>query len=557
MKSGCVSLRNSALRHPSRARPSGVAADLKETISITLIVRPRRDDKAGVIQSMLSQPLRERHYLSVGEFERTHGSAPEDLEMVARFALQNGLSVTERSSARCCVVVSGTLADVRKVFGIKFTRYAVGARTYRSYEGEINIPRELEGIVQAVLGLDDRALTVHHSFAPRLHFGKHTEVRSVARQYKFPKVTVGNGQSIAIIADGGGFYRRDIHAYWRQKKCPAPQVRVVNIGQASNDPAGVADIRKYWVELQKRLAPGGSLQTSITGDPQLDAHIVATIETTLDIELAGAFAPLHRIVVYFNDGSEQGLYQAFHSAITDKKNRPSVISYSWGQSEDQPTQPFVDAMEQVHQSAAIRGVTLCCSSGDTGDGTSACGGQPCVNYPASSPYVLGCGGTHLVISRNQEKVWNEPLNDISLASSGGVSALFTATPAWQQGAGVEKKTGQPGRGVPDVASKADLIFGYSMFVGNLDIGMGGTSAAAPLWASLIALINRKLGVPVGYLTPLLYSGLPLVTRQITRGNNGKYHASRGWNPCTGWGSPNGKALLAALARMAARVKTLP
>ena len=553
MKSGCVSLKNSALRHPRSAKPSAVAGDLQETIQVTLVVRPRRDDKAAVIQSMLSQPLRERRHLGIDEFERTYGSAPEDLERVAAFARRNGLSVTGQSSARCCVVLSGTLAEIGKAFGVEFTRHAVGAKAYRSYKGKINIPKELEGIVQAVLGLDDRRLTVHHTFAPRLR-ARHTQVRSVARQYKFPQVTGGHGQTIAIIADGGGFHPHDVHAYWKAKKCPAPQVRVVNIGSASNAPAAVADIQKYWAELQKRLATGASLKTPITGDPDLDAQIIATIETTLDVELAGAFAPLHRIVVYVNDGSEQGIYQAFHSAITDKINRPSVISYSWGQSEDEPTQPFIDSMEQVHQSAAIRGVTLCCSSGDCGDGTTVCGGQPCVNYPASSPYVLGCGGTHLVISGNKESVWNEPLNDIDLASSGGVSALFTTTPAWQQKAGVQKKTGKPGRGVPDVASKADLISGYSMFVGNLDICMGGTSAAAPLWASLIALVNRRLGVRVGYLTPLLYGRLRLVTRQITKGNNGKFHASRGWNPCTGRGSPKGTALLKALARM---VKTLP
>jgi kumamolisin len=113
---------------------------------------------------------------------------------------------------------------------------------------------------------------------------------------------------------------------------------------------------------------------------------------------------------------------------------------------------------------------------------------------------------------------------------------------------VREKTGAEGRGVPDVAAKADVATGYGIVAGGLDLAMGGTSAAAPLWAALVARLNEELGAPAGYLTPLLYqSRLRAGFRDITRGESGpRFQASRGWDPCTGWGSPKGTQLLEAL-----------
>jgi kumamolisin len=108
--------------------------------------------------------------------------------------------------------------------------------------------------------------------------------------------------------------------------------------------------------------------------------------------------------------------------------------------------------------------------------------------------------------------------------------------------------GHAGRGVPDVAGDADPKTGYQVRVDGENLVFGGTSAVAPLWAALIALCNQKLGTSVGFLNPLLYGSLAGkgVCRDITSGNNGAYAASTGWDACTGWGTPDGAALVAAL-----------
>ena len=172
-----------------------------------------------------------------------------------------------------------------------------------------------------------------------------------------------------------------------------------------------------------------------------------------------------------------------------------------------------------------------------------------MDFPAASPYVVGCGGTKLTISGGaigSEQAWNE-LAANEGATGGGVSEVF-ALPSYQQSANVPKApNGFVGRGVPDVAGNADPETGYNVVVDGQQSVIGGTSAVAPLWAGLLALINESLGANVGYVNPLLYSAKAEATfHDITSGNNGTYSAGKGWDACTGLGTPNGTALLAAL-----------
>jgi len=124
-----------------------------------------------------------------------------------------------------------------------------------------------------------------------------------------------------------------------------------------------------------------------------------------------------------------------------------------------------------------------------------------------------------------------------------------STPVWQQGSGVKAKTGREGRGVPDVAARANLKNGYHIRVGNLNLPMGGTSSAAPLWASLVSMLNEKLNRNVGYLNPYLYSDdVRKAMLDIVRGRSGKrFQASKGWDACTGLGRPVAQALLDVLS----------
>lgn len=206
-------------------------------------------------------------------------------------------------------------------------------------------------------------------------------------------------------------------------------------------------------------------------------------------------------------------------------------------------------MEQIMTEGAGLGVTVTVAAGDNGSSDSVTDGQQHVDFPASAPHALACGGTTLQASSStisSETVWNDPSDG---ATGGGVSRQF-ALPSYQTDAGVPKNvdTDAPGRGVPDVCGDADPNTGYTIRVDGADETVGGTSAVAPLWAALIARLNQQLGAPVGFVQPRLYPLLGTAAfHDITSGSNGAYSAGPGWDACTGLGSPDGTALASELA----------
>jgi kumamolisin len=224
-------------------------------------------------------------------------------------------------------------------------------------------------------------------------------------------------------------------------------------------------------------------------------------------------------------------------------------------------------MDSTCASAAALGISITVASGDNGssDGTNT----DTVDFPASSPHVLSCGGTALVAAngqRSSETVWNDQPN--GGASGGGYSKVF-AVPDWQTAAVAQparkhqhKKhqdssvavaevseqatQAEAFRGVPDVAGNASPETGYQVLVDGQQMVVGGTSAVAPLWAGLIALMNQQLGKKLGFINPLLYPLNETPFFDITSGSNGDYNAGPGWDPCTGLGSPNGQVLVSSL-----------
>jgi kumamolisin len=203
----------------------------------------------------------------------------------------------------------------------------------------------------------------------------------------------------------------------------------------------------------------------------------------------------------------------------------------------------MSSFEQLFSDAAAMGVTICVAAGDNGSTDGVSDGAQHVDFPASAPHALACGGTSLTVNTAggiSEAVWNDGPDS---ATGGGFSANFPV-PDYQATLG----TSWSGRGVPDVAGNADPNTGYSVLVDGQQLIIGGTSAVAPLWAGLIALLNQTLGKPIGYFNPLLYGSLvgSAATNDITEGNNGAQQAGPGWDACTGWGSPNGTGLLSAL-----------
>ena len=270
----------------------------------------------------------------------------------------------------------------------------------------------------------------------------------------------------------------------------------------------------------------------------------------LDIEVAAGVAPGVRLAVYFSPNTDQGFIDALSTAVHDTTNSPSAISISWGGPESTWTTQAMDEMAQALAAAAALGVTVTVAAGDNGSTDGVGDGRQHVDFPASAPYALACGGTRLDLGPGGawrgEVVWDDlPSGG---ATGGGVSAVFPL-PSWQAGAGVPPSAnpgGGTGRGVPDVAGVADPDTGYAVRVDGEDLVVGGTSAVAPLWAAIAAMLSHLLGAPVGFLQPLLYSaGARAAFHDVTSGDNPAYHAGPGWDPCTGLGSPEFGALLQA------------
>ena len=320
---------------------------------------------------------------------------------------------------------------------------------------------------------------------------------------------------MGIIELGGGFKPADLQTYFAKLKVTTPTVVAVSVDNGQNAPTGDAN------------GPDG--------------------EVMLDVEVIGAIAPQAKIAVYFAPNTDAGFLDAITTAIHDTTNKPSVISISWGSAESTWTSQSMTAMDDAFQAAATLGVTICVASGDNGSSDGVTDGGDHVDFPASSPYALACGGTSLKASSTaitSEVVWNNGAQ--GGAGGGGVSSVFPV-PTWQSGlqtTGVDGAITALGkRGVPDVAGDADPDTGYDVRIDGTDTVIGGTSAVAPLWSGLLARINQLAGKPVGLIQPLLYQN-PQALRDITTGNNGDFSAATGWDACTGLGSPNGASVAA-------------
>jgi kumamolisin len=264
--------------------------------------------------------------------------------------------------------------------------------------------------------------------------------------------------------------------------------------------------------------------------------------------VAASVAPGANIVVYFTPNTDQGFTDAITTAVHDTTNKPSVISISWGGPESSWTAQSMTALDAACQSAAALGVTITVAAGDNGSTDGGTGNN--VDFPASSPHVLACGGTTLDANGGtlvSEVVWNELANSEG-ATGGGVSTFFPL-PSWQANANVPAPSGSTGgRGVPDVAGDADPTTGYNIRVDGQDTVIGGTSAVAPLWAGLVAVANQQLGTPVGFIQPAIYAAKAVSAfTDITQGNNGAFSAGPGWDACTGLGSPIASKLIPLLA----------
>ena len=544
------------------AAPAG-ELDTSERAELTLVVRRRADLPAEIVAGPT--------VLTSDELAERYGADPADVDLVRQTLTGLGLEITAVHPATRRVKVAGPIGDLARAFGARLQQVSSpapkghGTVTHRYREGPLYVPAPLDGVVTAVLGLDTRPQArPHYRTAPAAPAAAAAQGTSyppnqVADIYQFPAGTTGAGQTVAVIELGGGFTTSDLDAYFGGLGIPVPSITAASVDGASNNPADTSG---------------------------------ASVEVALDIDVIGAAAPGAAQIVYFAPNTDNGFVDAIAEAA-QATPAPIAISISWGQSEDAWTSQGRSAMDSAMADAAAMGITVCAAAGDNGSSDGVSDGRPHVDFPASSPNALGCGGTKLLANPStgvisSEVVWNETASGEG-AGGGGVSDVY-AVPSWQANAGVPPRAsssavaspaasegaaaghrrhhppgggggsgggsgsgggGAAGRGVPDVAGNADPTTGYQIYSGGQAQVVGGTSAVAPLWSALISRLAQATGQRFGLIQPALYAGVTPGTdvagfRDITSGNNGAYAAGPGWDACTGLGSPDGTALLTRL-----------
>jgi kumamolisin len=480
--------------------------DANEQITVNVMLKQQKDVPVpnGPFQS-----------LDPKQAEAYHATR-EQINSVRNFASNSGLQVSLADPKTHTVKVTGTAASLSKAFGVQFGKYKdAQGNEFRGYTGAVKVPASMAGQVSGVLGLDNRPFAKPHVRMAGPHDapdGGYTPPQ-VAALYNFPKNLDGSGQTIAIIELGGGYKDEDIKKYFQKLGIDAPNVQSVSVDGATNAPEGSPD--------------------SADG------------EVALDIEVAGGIAPKANILVYFAPNSDQGFIDAVNAAA-NADQKPAAISISWGAPEKEWSPQAMDAFNGAVKNAAALGVNVFAASGDNGSKDGENDKKNHADFPASSPFAIGCGGTQL--NSQDGKITSEPAwNDgfFGGASGGGVSDHFPK-PDYQANVNVPSSTSHKGgRGVPDVAGNASPMTGWDVIVDGSEMPLGGTSAVAPMYAGLAALLNQGVGGNAGFLNPVFYQH-PDNFNDITEGNNGGFKAGPGWDPVTGLGSPDGTKLLNTL-----------
>lgn len=475
-----------------------------------------------------------------------HGASRADVSDVERVLTAYGLTIVSTQPETCTIKLAGPVEAMEHAFTTHLFRATHEGEEYRARVGDLHIPAELKEKVVGVFGLDSRRMVRHRRMVrkaaihpnPAPHQRAWFLPQELANLYEFPD-NDGTGQTIALIEFGGEYVASDLAKFADMTRmATTPTVETVSVQMLS-----AADQQ----------------------DPN------ATGEVMLDIEVVAGACPGAKQVVYFSHFTEQGWVDALDAAVNDTSRKPAVISISWGLAEGEEiwTNQAMTAVNDALKAAAAIGVPVCIASGDDGSDDQVRDGRAHVDFPSSSQYALCVGGTMLPRRQGRltEIAWKEGdglRRDGGGATGGGVS-MVVPRPSWQD---VDIPSVNPGaidgRVVPDVAANAAASTGYFMVAEGKPEVSGGTSAATPLWAALIARANVARSAvgkrEVGYLTPQLYrvnansNGRPLgavVCTDITQGNNisapgGGYQAGPGFDAATGWGSPVGTKLVQVL-----------
>ena len=493
--------------------------------NITLILKPSASQQAALEQLLAEQQdpssPNYHNWLTPETYAERFGASAADLDKIADWLRSQGFAVQYTARGRDFISFSGTAGQVQAALHTAIHRYQIGGETHFANAADVSLPAAIEPMVAAVLGL--------HDFHPRS-----------ARKPVRPNYTGTDGSHYLLPDDFATIYNLvPLYGYGYNGAGQS----IVIVGQSDIDPDDIALFRSSWglVPATLQMVPTGAYP-GVTGDE---------IEADLDLEWAGAVARLATLIYVYSDDVT---YSAFYAI---DNNLAPVISESFGLCEYEVGINRLGLYDfQVEaQKANAQGITWLASSGDSGaagcdyDAVTATQGLA-VSLPASVPEITAVGGTEFdeasgsywsgtnglyggsALSYIPEIAWNDTLDVEALggtieASGGGVSAVYPK-PAWQTGPGVP---GDGVRDVPDVALAASPQHDpYVIVTEGAAGGVGGTSAAAPSFAGMLAVLNQFLlqnkvqtKPGLGNINPKLYAmaaeGKSGVFHDITSGNN--------------------------------------
>jgi subtilase family serine protease len=452
--------------------------------------------------------------LSAAEFASTYAATPSTVAAVTSWAKAAGLTVTAAGGQ--LVSVSAPTAVLASALHTRMDVFTAGTQTYRSVARTVSLPLSIASSVVAISGLS--SLQSMHLAAlkpvashPAAHPASAGDVGSLptftpqtlGEFYDAPSAAKGAGQTLAVIASGDiSSITPDLRTF--EATFGLPQAPVTITGPGSSDASG-ADEFDLDTQYSTGEAPDAALHI-YDGASLADADILANVASWVgtDKEKSASFSV---------GGCE-------------------LLSGLTG---------FTTSLDTVLEQGAAQGQSLFVSSGDNGSFCSAAGvgengvpvGVPSVEYPASSPYVIGVGGTTVLNFGNLGLYTNE----IAWYAGGGGISVFESAPSYQTSV-----TGQ--RLVPDVALDADPTTGYTVIVSGASETIGGTSASAPSWNGFWADALGAKG-SLGYAGPRLYAASSTF-HDVAVGTNGLYLATPGFDETTGLGTPDVAKLIAAL-----------
>ncbi|MGA3148936.1 MAG: protease pro-enzyme activation domain-containing protein, partial [Acidimicrobiales bacterium] len=562
---------------PSGARVVG-PADGAATITADVTLDPPHPAALDAFADAVSDPgsAHYRRYLTTRQFAAAFGPRPATLAAVRTWLASAGLEVGPFAPNGLMVPVTGTVATMARAFAVPLEEARLGdGRVVRVVTAQPKVPTGLATAVGGVIGLSTVAVA-----RPQVQMGPTMPTTPTADTGTPARPAHGSAGTDATQATDA--------AHAGPQACAAADGVAASGGWTAQQLASTYDFDSLYA--QGRLGVGQRVaifelepftSTDVTTyEACFGVHVpVSTVavdggavgpqsgEAALDIEAVAGLAPASSVAVYSGPNMGTGPVDTYTAMIDDTSNR--VITTSWGECEgaggiDQAQQEYEYRLFQL---ARIQGQTVFAAAGDAG--SSDCYDPPenantalSVDDPADQSDVTGVGGTSLtsiVSSRLTETVWNDGAG----AGGGGVSKDFAAPP-WQQIPEVRSafsvytcgsaKTEQC-REVPDVSASADPDHGDVIFFDGFWQRIGGTSAAAPLWAALTAVANQGCASSAGFLDQRLYAagaGPSPPFNDVTLGNNDfldpssptpDYPATAHYDLASGWGSPRALALL--------------